>query len=91
MRDGHCSEALSDWEHDYRRKRANFLCDSEAQHPLIAWTLVEWEDAPPLLILHYRGQRYTSLAHDATYKDLFSVTLEKKDGQMVVTKYDAMY
>jgi hypothetical protein len=90
MRDGQCKEELSDWEKDYRRKYAAFLCDSEARHPLISWELVDWEDAPPLRILHYRGRRQ-NIGQKSTYKELFSVTLEKKDGDWVVTKYDAMY
>ena len=28
---------------------------------------------------------------NTTYEEPFSVTLENKDGQLVVTKYDAMY
>jgi predicted SnoaL-like aldol condensation-catalyzing enzyme len=91
MRDGNCRKVLADWEKDYRKKRADFLCDSERQHPLISWNLVEWEDAPPLVILHYKGQRYSSPAQDSTYKDLFSVTEEKKDAGWVVTKYDSFY
>jgi predicted SnoaL-like aldol condensation-catalyzing enzyme len=91
MRDGNCRKVLADWEKDYRKKRADFLCDSERQHPLISWNLVEWEDAPPLVILHYKGQRYSTPAQDSTYKDLFSVTEEKKDAGWVVTKYDSFY
>jgi predicted SnoaL-like aldol condensation-catalyzing enzyme len=91
MRDGNCRKVLGDWEKDYRKKRADFLCDSERQHPLITWNLVEWEDAPPLVILHYKGQRYSSATQDATYKDLFSVTEERKDAGWVVTKYDSFY
>jgi len=93
MRDGNCSKALAQWEKkkDYRKKRAEFICDSETQHPLITWNLIEWEDAPPLIILHYKGERYSSPAQDATYKDIFSVTLENKDGAWAVTKYDAFY
>jgi hypothetical protein len=93
MRDGNCHQALAKWEKkkDYRKKRADFICDSESQHPLISWNLIEWEDAPPLIILHYKGERYSSPSQDATYKDLFSVTEENKDGQWVVTKYDAFY
>lgn len=91
MRDGNCRQLLADWEKDYRKKRAKFICNSEAQHPLISWNLVEWEDAPPLVIFHYRGQRYSSPSQDATYKDLFLVTLENRDGAWAVTKYDAMY
>jgi len=91
MRDGNCRQLLAAWEKDYRRKRAQFICNSEAQHPLISWNLVEWEDAPPLVILHYKGERYSTPAQDATYKDLFSVTEEKKDTGWAVTKYDAFY
>ena len=91
MRDGKCRELLADWQKDYRKKRAAFICDSENQHPLIKWNLVEWEDAPPLVILHYKGERYSSPSQDSTYKDLFSVTLEKRDGPYIVTKYDAFY
>jgi len=93
MRAGNCRTVLASWEKkkDYRKKRADFICDSEAQHPLIGWNMVEWEDAPPLIILHYKGERYSSPAQDATYKDLFSVTLENKDGTYEVTKYDAFY
>jgi len=93
MRDGNCRKVLAEWERkkDYRKKRADFICDSEAQHPLISWNLVEWEDAPPLIILHYKGQRYSSTAQESTYKDLFSVTEEKKDSGWTVTKYDSFY
>ncbi len=91
MRDGDCRVLLADWEKDYRRKRAEFICDSETQHPLIGWNLVEWEDAPPLIILHYKGERYSTTAQRSTYKDLFSVTEEKKAGGWVVTKYDSFY
>jgi len=91
MRDGNCRQLLAAWGKDYRRKRADFLCTSESQHPLIKWNLVEWEDLPPLVILQYKGQRYSTTAQDATYEDLFSVTEEKKDTGWVVTKYDALY
>ena len=47
MRDGNCRQLLAQWEKDYRKKRADFLCNSEAQHPLISWNLVEWEDGRP--------------------------------------------
>jgi hypothetical protein len=91
MRDGNCDELLADWKKDYRKKYAKFICDSEAQHPLVTWDLVEWEDAPPLRILHYRGKRRYNPAEKKSYRELFSVTLEKKDGDWVPTKYDAMY
>jgi hypothetical protein len=91
MRDGHCKEELAVWEKDYRKKYARFICDSETQHPLISWKLVDWEDTPPLRILHYRGKRRNNLDAPGTYKELFSLTLENKDGAWEVTKYDAMY
>jgi hypothetical protein len=91
MRDGHCNDELAHWEKDYRRKYARFICDSEAKHPLLSWKIVDWEDAPPLRILHYRGKRRSNPGEPATYKELFSVTLEDKDGSWEVTKYDAMY
>jgi hypothetical protein len=91
MRDGQCNQELADWERDYRRKYAHFICDSESKNPLRSWKLVEWEDAPPLRILHYRGTRLDNPSSDETYKELFSVTLERKDAEWVVTKYDSMY
>ena len=53
LRDGHCDDVLQKCEHDYHRKYAKYICSSEAQHPLLSWQLVEWEEAPPLIILHY--------------------------------------
>jgi hypothetical protein len=91
MRDGHCAEQLADWEKDYHKKRAKFICDSETQHPLLSWKIVNWEDAPPLRILQYRGKRRNGAGQPGTYRELLSVTLEDKDGEWVVTKYDAMY
>jgi hypothetical protein len=91
MRDGRCRELLVDWEKDYRKTYAKFICDSEAQHPLVSWELAEWEDAPPLRILHYRGTRRNVPGRPGTYTGLFSLTLENEDGQWVVTKYDALY
>jgi hypothetical protein len=91
MRDGQCNDELAKWEKDYRRKYAAFICDSESKHPLLSWQLVEWEDTPPLRILHYRGKRRNSPGDKNTYKELFSVTLEQKEGEWVVTKYDALY
>lgn len=90
MRDGQCTDELADWEKDYRRKYARFICDSEARHPLISWNLVDWEDAPPIRILKYRGKRYNTPGEKGVYRELFSVTLENR-GEWVVTKYDAMY
>jgi hypothetical protein len=91
MRDGQCKDELARWEKDYRKKYAAFICDSETQHPLVSWQIAEWEDTPPLRILHYRGVRRNAPGQSGTYKELFSVTLEQKSGDWVVTKYDAMY
>ena len=91
LRDGKCKEELSDWERDYRRKYARFICQSEAEHPLASWQIVDWEDTPPLRILHYSGKRYNAPGQKNTYKELFSVTLDNRTGQWVVTKYDAIY
>ena len=91
MRDGNCEEELAGWAKDYRKKYAAFICGSEAQHPLVSWDVAEWEDTPPLRILQYRGKRRTTPGQKGTYKELFSVTLEHKDGEWVVTKYDSMY
>jgi hypothetical protein len=91
LHDGKCKEELSDWEKDYRRKYASFICDSEAHHPLLSWEVAEWEDSPPLRILHYRGKRLNAPGLKGTYTDLFSVTLDSRDGPWVVTKYEAIY
>jgi hypothetical protein len=90
LRDGHCNDLLTEWEHDYRKKYAHFICDSEAQHPLLSWELVDWEEAPPLIILHYRAKRENA-GQPGTYKDLMAVTTEHKGPDWLVTKYDAMY
>jgi hypothetical protein len=88
MRDGHCQDELSDWEQDYRKKRAAFICDSEAKHPLLSWKIVDWEDRPPLRILSYKGKRRGEMKG---YEDLISVTLDSRTGEWVVSEYDAMY
>jgi hypothetical protein len=91
MRDGKCKEELADWEKDYRRKYAAFICDSEARHPLISWELADWEDAPPLRILHYRGKRHNAPGQPGTYTELFAVTVDHRTGEWVATKYEALY
>src|ERR1700731_854664 len=57
LRDGHCDQLLSQWEHDSRKKYAHSICAPEAQHPLLSGELAEWKSAPPLTLLHYRGRR----------------------------------
>ena len=93
MREGHCDELLAKWEHDYHKKYARYICKSETEHPLLSWELVEWEDAPPLVVLHYRGKRPSNAGPDQAGIDqsLFTLTLEHRPGEWVVTKYDAMY
>lgn len=91
MRAGDCKAELADWEKDYRKKYAAFICSSEAQHPLLSWKIVDWQDTPPLRILQYRGTRLNTPGEKGTYRELFSVTLEHDGGSWTVTKYDAMY
>jgi hypothetical protein len=93
LRDGHCDELLTKWEHDYHKKYAHYICKSEEQHPLLSWQLVDWEDAAPLVILHYRGKRPSNAGPNQAGidQDLFTVTVENESGEWVVTKYDAMY
>ncbi|MFZ0861984.1 MAG: hypothetical protein ABR881_18225 [Candidatus Sulfotelmatobacter sp.] len=93
LRDGHCDELLNKWEHDYHKKYAHYICKSEEQHPLLSWELVDWEEAPPLIILHYRGKRPSNAgpSQPGIDQDLFTLTVVNKGGEWVVTKYDAMY
>jgi hypothetical protein len=88
MRDGKCHEAVEDWEKDFRAKRAAFICDSEAKHPLVSWKIADWEDHPPLRILSYTGKRNNE---GPGYQDLISVTLDSRSGEWVVSSYDAVY
>lgn len=91
MRDGKCQEQLSDWRKDYRKKYAAFICESEARHPLVAWKLADWNDDPPRRFLEYRSKRLSNPSQSDTYTDLFTVTLENKEGEWVVTKYAPLY
>ena len=79
LRDGHCDDVLQKWEHDYHKKYAKYICSSEAQHPLLSWQLVEWEDAPPLVILHYRGD---AAGQPGSEQSLLTVTTEHKGGRV---------
>ena len=87
MSDGNCKEELSDWEKDYRARRAAFICDSEAKHPLASWKIVDWEERPPLRLLYYKAER----RYDAGTEEILSVTLDDRSGDWVVTKYDSLY
>jgi len=93
MRDGHCDDLLQKWEHDYHKKYARYICKSETDHPLLSWELADWEDAPPLVILHYRGKRPSNAGPNQAGidNDQFTLTVENQAGQWVVTKYDALY
>ena len=88
LRDGHCRQQLASWEKDYRKQYAAFICGSEAEHPLLSWRIVDWEERPPLRILHYSGKRQDG---KATYEQLLSLTLDGRSGEWVVTRYDALY
>jgi hypothetical protein len=90
MREGHCNDQLADWEKDYRKHYAAFICDSEAKHPLVGWKVVDWEDRPPLRILHYSSKRRNP-DEGSTYQELLSVTLDNRTGEWLVTKYDSLY
>src|SRR6266853_221894 len=83
MRDGQCESQLAKWEKDYRRRYAAFICDSESKHPLVSWKVVDWEDRPPLRILHYSGSRRNE---GSGYEELLSVTLDDRSGDWLVTK-----
>ncbi|MFZ0730904.1 MAG: hypothetical protein WAM79_01140 [Candidatus Sulfotelmatobacter sp.] len=87
IRDGHCDEMLNQWEHDYHKKYARFICSSEAKHPLVSWQLADWQESPPFIILCFRGQRQNGPGQPGTYQDYFSVTTQKEGGKWVVTKY----
>lgn len=87
MRAGHCQEQLADWEKDYRARRAAFICDSEAKHPLLSWKIVDWEERPPLRLLYYKAKR----RNEAGIEEVLSVTLDDRSGEWVVTKYDSLY
>src|ERR1700690_1102328 len=88
MSNGQCNQQLADWEKDYRKHYAAFICDSEAKHPLVGWRIVDWEERPPLRILHYIGKRQNETPG---YETLLSVTLDNRSGEWAVTKYDALY
>ncbi len=88
MRDGQCKQQLADWEKDYRKRYAAFICDSETKHPLLSWKVVDWEDRPPLRILQYKARRSSGTS---TYEELLSVTLDSRTNEWAVTKYDSLY
>jgi hypothetical protein len=68
LRDGHCDDVLAKWEHDYHKKYAKYICKSEAEHPLLSWELVDWEDARPFTVTteNKRGE-WVVTKYDAMY------------------------
>jgi hypothetical protein len=88
MSEGKCREELADWEKDYRARRAKFVCDSEASHPLVAWKIADWEDRPPLRILTFQEKRKNGAIE---YQGTLSITLDSRSGGWVVSEYDALY
>jgi hypothetical protein len=93
MSDGHCDDLLSKWEHDYHKHYARYVCKTETQHPLISWQLLDWEDAPPVVILHYRAKRLSNAGptRSGVDQDLFTLTMEHQGGGWAVSRYDAEY
>lgn len=93
MSAGHCDDLLSKWEHDYHKHYARYICKTEAQHPLISWQLLDWEDSPPVVILHYRAKRLRNAgpAQSGVDQDLFTLTMEHHGGAWAVSRYDAEY
>jgi len=91
MRDGNCKEELAGWAKDYRKKYAAFICDSEAQHPLVSWEVADWEDTPPLRILPLSRASAVTLRSEGHLQGIVLGDAGKKGGAWVVTKYDSMY
>jgi hypothetical protein len=93
MSDGHCDDLLTKWEHDYHKHYARYICKTESQHPLISWQLVDWEDSPPVVILHYRAKRLRNAGptQSGVDQDLFTLTMEHQGGGWSVSRYDAEY
>ncbi len=90
MHEGHCREILHDWFNDYRQKYAESICEAEQEHPLVSWKLVDRQDQPPLLMLHYRGERRDP-GTSQTYEEDLWVTTQEDSGVWHPTKYVPMY
>jgi hypothetical protein len=92
IRLGGCRQELAPWFRDYRRGYAEFLCNAEQQHPLVAFRLFDRQEQPPLVILHYKAVRRNGSAGQDTYtEDLFITTQATDSGGWAVTKYGALY
>jgi len=90
MRDGHCHDILQPWFKDYRRRYAESICQTEQEHPLVSWKLVDRQDQPPLVMLHYRGKRRDATSPQPFEEDLW-VTTQQDDGTWRATKYVPFY
>jgi hypothetical protein len=90
MHEGQCRAVLQDWFKDYRRKYAESICQTEQDHPLVSWRLVDRQDQPPLVMLHYRSKRRESASAQPYEEDLW-VTTQQDDGVWHPTKYVPLY
>ena len=90
MRDGRCHDVLQPWFQDYRRRYAESICQTEQEHPLVSWRLVDREEQPPLVMLHYRGKRRAPNSSQPSEEDLW-VTTQQDDGTWRATKYVPLY
>ena len=90
MHDGHCRQVLESWFKDYRRRYAESICQTEVDHPLVSWRLVDRQDQPPLVMLHYRSKRRDPGTSDAYEEDLW-VTTQDDNGVWRPTKYVPLY
>lgn len=90
MHDGHCRQVLESWFKDYRRKYAESICQTEQDHPLVSWKLVDRQDTPPLVMLHYRSKRQDPGTAQPYEEDLW-VTTQDDNGIWHPTKYVPLY
>lgn len=90
MRDGRCREILQPWLKDYHRHYAESICQSEQQHPLVSWRLVDRQDAPPVVMLRYLGKRRDP-GSSQSYEEEVWITTQQNDGAWHATKYVPMY
>ena len=90
MRDGRCHDVLQPWFQDYRRRYAESICQTEQDHPLVSWRLVDREEQPPLVMLHYRGKRRDPSSSQPSEEDLW-VTTQQDEGTWRATKYVPLY
>lgn len=90
MRDGRCHDVLQPWFKDYRRRYAESICQTEQDRPLTSWRLVDRQDQPPVVMLHYRGKRRDPASSQPSEEDLW-VTTQQDEGSWRATKYVPLY